>query len=159
MSFLCLLHGSHYTSANRPYWLVSNDDFLHVLFLNSCEPFGNLTTKHIFKFSCFTLFKSLSNTENRLEIRNTCLLDLSIDDCITLTVESSTLTVTDDHVANKELLEHHCAGLTSEGTIVILRNILSGNSDRRIRGKSINSCWNRYKRRSDNNISLVGEVV
>jgi len=127
VSILSNLWRGNLSGSNGPDWLISNDNLSPVgdALLGSIE----LSLEDIVGLLSLTLLKSLSNAEDGVEANLLGSCQLLGDNGVSLTIELSSLGVTNQGPLEVEVLHLVGADLTSEGSVLVGGDVLGRDLD------------------------------
>ena len=157
MGFLGFLGGSGEAGADSPDGFVGNDDVGCLFGRDVFQTAGELCGKDFFESVAEAFVLGLTDAEDGSEAIGDGLLDLGVDDGIGFTVVLATFAVAENDVGNAKFLEHRGGDFTGECAVVLIGNVLGGDSDDRIALELGNDGGNSDEGRGDHNVA--GELL
>lgn len=144
MNLLSLLSGSNLAGTNGPDWLVGNDDLAPLLSGDLLGDSGKLASDDLDGLTLLALLERLSAAEDDVDVLVKGGLGLGGDKLVILANDGAALRVADQGPVDVGVLELVGGDLAGESSLVLVVDVLGGDSDLRLglrAGKGQVNCW------------------
>lgn len=144
MDLLSLLSGCNLSGTDSPNWLVGNHDLLPLLWRDLLGDSGKLGGDDLDGVTLLALLEGLSAAEDDVDVLIEGGLGLVGDELIGLADDGTALRVADQGPVDVGILELGSGDLSSESSLLLVVDVLGGDSDLRLglrAGESQVKCW------------------